>query len=138
MVKILLAEDDSGSLCLFEAILQRHGYDTLSVRSISGIREMMMHHHFDMALVDVRLADGLALDVIHELTQQHIPVISTSANDDYEPQCRISGSSIFLQKPVTMRTILAAIDALGVSSHASSSRSTLSKKRITWRCAQLV
>lgn len=57
MKKILLVEDDKGIVANLCEFLNSEGYETKSTSGQSGALELIKKENFDLALLDVSLAD---------------------------------------------------------------------------------
>ena len=59
MVKVLIAEDDLMIADLVEEILIEHGYEVCGIaRTVAEAVVLAQHHKPDLAVLDLRLADG--------------------------------------------------------------------------------
>ncbi len=83
MHKILLVEDDPGIVRNLSCILEQEGF---AVTSAGGQRDALAAakgQEFDLALLDISLADGNGFSVCRALKeQQDLPVIFLTATDD--------------------------------------------------------
>lgn len=110
MLKILLAEDDKGSSDLFRWVIKQQAHELETVPSRARAFDLLQAQEFDVAIVDVRLSDGVAFDVIQACLDNNITVIAISANDTYHHDAQQYGARQFLTKPIrpdTLRDTLA-------------------------------
>jgi DNA-binding response OmpR family regulator len=69
MTKVLIAEDDLMIADMAEEILVKHGYDVCGIgRTVAEAVALGQRHKPDLAVIDVRLADGgLGTDIASQL-----------------------------------------------------------------------
>ncbi|MEO6946502.1 MAG: response regulator [Nitrobacter sp.] len=59
MLKVLIADDDLMIADLVEEVLVEHGYDVCGIaRTVAEAVALARHHRPDLAILDLRLADG--------------------------------------------------------------------------------
>ncbi len=59
MLKVLIAEDDLMIADMIEEILVRNGYEVCGIgRTVADCIALGLHHRPDLAIIDLRLADG--------------------------------------------------------------------------------
>ncbi|RBL91105.1 LytR/AlgR family response regulator transcription factor [Chitinophaga flava] len=85
-----------------EAIL-----DTVSA-SVAWFKQ---HPHPDVALLDIRLADGLSFDIFQQVSLQ-CPVIFTTAYDEYAIRAFKVNSIDYLLKPIEKEDLRQALDKI--------------------------
>jgi PAS domain S-box-containing protein len=89
--RILHLDDDRDVLRLVAQALGSSA-EVVSVETIDEARHMLDTHHFDLAVLDVGLAEGFGLDLIPDLTGadgRPIPVVVFSAQDSPEVAARV-------------------------------------------------
>jgi PAS domain S-box-containing protein len=89
--RILHVDDDRDVLKLVAHALA-FSADVVSVESIEEARRVLGAEHFDLAVLDVGLAEGLGLDLLPELCGadgEPIPVVVFSAQDSPEVAARV-------------------------------------------------
>ena len=119
MKHILIVDDDSAIQHLFEEFLQQKGFST-SIASDGFEAVLSMEEQMpDLIITDIIMdgMDGLAL--IRELRSRdtHTPVIAISGGRcvlsvDFEQRAEETGANEFLEKPVELRELLEAVQAL--------------------------
>ena len=90
-VRVLHVDDDRDVLQIVAGAL-RSMADVVSVQSIDEARHMLDMQHFDLAVLDVALAEGFGLDLLPDLCGgdgQPIPVVVFSAQDSPEVAARV-------------------------------------------------
>jgi PAS domain S-box-containing protein len=89
--RILHLDDDRDVLRLVAQALGSTA-EVVSVESIDEARHVLDTHHFDLAVLDVGLAEGFGLDLLPDLTGadgRPIPVVVFSAQDSPEVAARV-------------------------------------------------
>jgi PAS domain S-box-containing protein len=89
--RILHVDDDRDVLKLVAQALSFTA-DVVSVESIDEARHMLEKHHFDLAVLDVALAEGFGLDLLPDLCGadgEPTPVVVFSAQDSPEVAARV-------------------------------------------------
>jgi DNA-binding response OmpR family regulator len=89
--RILHLDDDRDVLRLVAQALASSA-DVVSVESINEARQALVAQHFDLAVLDVALAEGFGLDLLPDLCGrdgQPIPVVVFSAQDTPEVAARV-------------------------------------------------
>ncbi len=114
MPTILLIDDDPAILDVLVAMLDDHGYILLTATNgLAGLRCIQSNSAIDLILCDERMP----ILTGHELCQQlyadarfqAIPVVLLSAHA-YEIVPRTPNCILFLRKPMTYPTLLAAVE----------------------------
>ena len=118
MSKVLVVDDDQGTLRLFEYILSRQGYEVLTVANgIDGLR-IVQQEAPDLVVLDVMLPGLDGFEVCHRLRSApdtaQTPVIMVSAKgqeSDRQTGLKV-GADEYLVKPVDRAELLAAVERL--------------------------
>ena len=103
MIKILLVEDDRSIVANLTEFLTAEGF---SVRSANGQTEALKlaeSESFDLALLDVSLADGNGFSVCKAIKSEHnIPAIFlTASGDEYSTVAGFEvGADDYIAKPI--------------------------------------
>jgi FixJ family two-component response regulator len=110
---IHVVDDDQGFLRGIERLLAVHG---LTVRTFSSVDEFHAQADPDEAaclILDIHLGDVSGIDLMHELRQSGTttPIVLITANDNEQVRraALASGSSAFLQKPVSAKVLMEAV-----------------------------
>ena len=119
MENILIVDDDPAIQHLFEQFLKSKGFSTRvaadGFKALLSIKEQVP----DLIITDIIMdgMDGLAL--IREIRTQYpdMPVIAISGGRramsvNFEPRAAKDGASEFLEKPVSLTTLLQSIQTL--------------------------
>ncbi len=115
--KILVVDDDVGTLRLIELNLKRAGYRVLvAVRGEEAIDQVRVEKP-DLVLMDVMMPGIDGFETTRRIRRlpegRHIPIIFLSARSDVEGKVtglRIGGDD-YITKPVSMREVMAHIEA---------------------------
>lgn len=71
---VLIVDDHQGLISLIQRCLSREGFHTAFAHSGQEALTWLSHHHADLLLLDLQLADMSGEDLINQLTQQHLTV----------------------------------------------------------------
>ncbi|MDP2019416.1 MAG: response regulator, partial [Hydrogenophaga sp.] len=64
---ILVVDDEPDLRTLYELTLLREGHEVVSAPDLTQAREWLAQRHFDVLITDLRLPDGLGLELLREL-----------------------------------------------------------------------
>jgi DNA-binding response OmpR family regulator len=112
MPKILIVEDDLMIADMAEHILVKHGYDVCGIaRTVGEAVALGTRHKPDLALIDMRLADGgLGTDVAKQLAPfGRLGVLYASGNDAQVILTASEGDAC-LVKPYSYTDLLRALE----------------------------
>ena len=114
MDRILLAEDDPTLIRMVSAFLTEEGF---RVRAASGqtlAGEVMAQEPFDLALVDISLAEGNGFGVCTRAKELGIPVIFlTASGDEYSVVTGLDmGADDYIAKPFRPRELVSRIKSV--------------------------
>lgn len=113
--RILVVDDDRLVLATLASGLQRLGYDVTQAVSRAAALEAVAASRFDLAVLDVRLADSNGLEVAQDLRAcAPLPVIFLSAFDDrtYVDRAVGEGGFAYMVKPVTPAQLAPVIESV--------------------------
>ena len=68
--QILVVDDEPDLRTLYELALLREGYRVDAGASLGEARELLAARKFDAVITDMRLPDGLGLELLRDLQQQ--------------------------------------------------------------------
>ncbi len=114
MEKLLIVEDDPTLIRTLSAFLMDEGF---SVRSVTGQNEAsnaMAQEPFDLALVDISLAQGNGFGVCSEAKAKGIPVIFlTASGDEHSVVTGLDmGADDYISKPFRPRELVSRIKSV--------------------------
>lgn len=110
--RILLVEDNTILRRNIERFLNTQGYAVTAVPDCTRAHQALKSHSPDLAIFDLRLPDGLGLELISALPDTPpAPVImmSASANPDWEQRAITLGAAAFLTKPFPLEILMKVI-----------------------------
>jgi signal transduction histidine kinase len=128
--QLLVVDDDDGSRRTLAMVLENKGFDVCVADSAAQSVQLMAARTVDLALVDVRLPDGLGTQVIPEL-QRIAPdlvviMMTAYASIDDAIMALNNGACAYLTKPLNLDEVVAVV------------RESLSKQRLARENARLV
>ena len=71
--RILIIDDEPDLRTLYELTLLRQGYRVEAAGDLLQAREHLKAHRFDAVITDMRLPDGLGLELLRDLATQQRP-----------------------------------------------------------------
>lgn len=105
--RILVVDDEPDLRTLYELTLLREGYEVESADTLHAARTQLQARQFDIVITDMRLPDGLGLELLHDLHQQHRPeraiIITAYGSTDNAIQALRYGAFDYLTKPIDLR-----------------------------------
>ncbi len=114
--KILIIEDESQLRSMIALILRYMSYEPLEAEGgCEGIRKSLTDHP-DLVLLDLGLPDMSGVDTAKKIKEnpqtRHIPIIALTAREprDFEAKTRQAGMAAYLQKPISLATIVEQIE----------------------------
>ncbi len=112
MTKILLVEDDKGIVANLTEFLTSEGYEIKSASGQSAALKLIEEEAFDLALLDVSLADGNGFALCSAIKKEHnLPVIFlTASGDEYSTITGFElGADDYIAKPFRPRELATRI-----------------------------
>ncbi|MES2831384.1 MAG: sigma-54 dependent transcriptional regulator [Pseudomonadota bacterium] len=122
--RILVIDDEADLRELVEITLVRMGLDVDSAESLEAARRYLARRDYALVLTDMRLPDGLGIDLVHEITasRKNIPVavITAFGSADNAVMALKAGAFDYLSKPVGLDQLRAMVQsALRTSADAT-------------------
>lgn len=104
----ILVIDDEPDLCtLYELTLLREGYYVTTAANLAQARALLQVQRFDVLITDMRLPDGLGMELLHELHQQQRQersiVITAYGSAENAVEALRYGAFDYLTKPVDLK-----------------------------------
>ena len=113
--RILVIDDEPDLRTLYELTLLRQGYRVESAADLRQAREHLKAQRFDAIITDMRLPDGLGLELLRDLAAEHRPercvVITAHGSAENAVEALKAGAFDYLTKPVDLkqfRTVVAS------------------------------
>lgn len=112
---VLLVEDDRVTLEMLRFILEDAGYSVLTAENVTTMRRILAVDAVDVAVLDLSLPDGNALDALVDLPEVSRPPAICMSSDE-SAEVRVSalqrGASDFVVKPVVESELVARLAKL--------------------------
>ena len=128
---ILVIDDEPDLRTLYELTLLREGYRVEAAGDLAQARQQLESHQFDAVITDMRLPDGLGLELLRDMVRAQRPercvVITAHGSAENAVEALKAGAFDYLTKPVDLKQFrsvvasaiqgskAAAISALSVS-----------------------
>ncbi len=112
MIKILFVEDDKSTVSNLTEFLTSEGYEIKSASGQSAALKLIEEEAFDLALLDVSLADGNGFALCSAIKKEHnLPVIFlTASGDEYSTIIGFElGADDYIAKPFRPRELATRI-----------------------------
>ncbi len=110
---VLLVDDEPDLLDLMELTLAKMGLDTERATSVAEARECLATRRHDLCLTDMRLGDGVGLEVVALANSQKTPVpvavITAYGSADNAVAALKAGAFDYLSKPVALDQLRALV-----------------------------
>ena len=105
--RILIIDDEPDLRTLYELTLLRQGYQVESAGDLLHAREQLKAARFDAVITDMRLPDGLGLELLRELAIQQrterCVVITAHGSAENAVEALKAGAFDYLTKPVDLK-----------------------------------
>ncbi len=105
--RILVIDDEPDLRTLYELTLLREGYRVEAAGDLAQARELLSAHRFDAVITDMRLPDGLGLELLRELVSQQraerCVVITAYGSAENAVEALKAGAFDYLTKPVDLK-----------------------------------
>lgn len=104
---ILVIDDEPDLRTLYELTLLREGYRVEAAADLAQARAHLQQRRFDAVITDMRLPDGLGLELLREMVAQQRPercvVITAHGSAENAVEALKAGAFDYLTKPVDLR-----------------------------------
>ena len=112
---VLVVDDEPDLRTLYELTLLREGHEVVSAPDLAQAREWLAQRRFDVLISDMRLPDGLGLELLRELGEQQRPektiVITAYGSAENAVEALKGGAFDYLTKPVDLKQLRNAVQA---------------------------
>ncbi len=110
---VLVVDDEPDLRTLYELTLLREGHAVVAAADLTQAREWLAQQRFDVLISDMRLPDGLGLDLLRELTEaqrtEKCIVITAFGSADNAVESLKAGAFDYLTKPVDLKQLRNAV-----------------------------
>jgi len=110
---LLVVDDEPDLLTLYELTLRKSGHQVAAASDLAQARALLATQRFDALITDMRLPDGLGLELVHELTQAGRPektiVVTAYGSADNAVEALKAGAFDYLTKPVAPAQLRASV-----------------------------
>ncbi len=104
---ILVIDDEPDLRTLYELTLLREGYRVEAAGDLAQARQQLQENHFDAVITDMRLPDGLGLELLRDMVVQQRPercvVITAHGSAENAVEALKAGAFDYLTKPVDLK-----------------------------------
>jgi two-component system, NtrC family, response regulator PilR len=112
---VLVVDDEPDLRTLYELTLLREGHEVVSAPDLAQAREWLAQRRFDVLISDMRLPDGMGLELLRELGEQQrgekTIVITAYGSAENAVEALKSGAFDYLTKPVDLKQLRNAVQA---------------------------
>ena len=127
--RVLVVDDEPDLRTLYELTLLREGHQVEAAGSLTEAREQLARQPFDVVITDMRLPDGLGLELLREVAAQQRPerciMITAYGSAENAVEALKCGAFDYLTKPVDLRQFRDVIRAaLQAQDSAAAARKT--------------
>jgi two-component system, NtrC family, response regulator PilR len=113
--RILVVDDEPDLRTLYELTLLREGHDVVCAADLAQARESLAQQRFNVLITDMRLPDGLGLELLRELSAQQrsekCMVITAYGSAENAVEALKAGAFDYLTKPVDLKQLRAAVQS---------------------------
>ncbi len=114
--RILVVDDEPGVRFGIRHFFEAHGLEVVEAETCREARELFRGYRPDLVLLDYRLTDGTALELLPEMraVDPSIPVLVLTAHVSIETAIQVikQGAEHFLPKPVELPTLWVMVERL--------------------------
>ena len=107
----LIVDDEADIRELVELTLMRMGLRTQAAASLAEARALMQRQSFDFCITDMRLPDGLGLELVREFSARlPVAMITAYGNAEMAVESLRAGAFDFVSKPVDLGVLRKLVD----------------------------
>lgn len=118
MKKVILIDDNKDILSMWKMFLDKLGYDSVTLESLSQFRDFASKEGLDevgCVICDESLQDGLGSELFESLQSEsvHIPFVIVSGYGEEEILAKVSAPEklTVLKKPISLKSLKSVIDS---------------------------
>ena len=140
---ILVIDDEPDLRTLYELTLLREGYRVEAAGDLAQARQQLESHRFDAVITDMRLPDGLGLELLREIVtaqrSERCVVITAYGSAENAVEALKAGAFDYLTKPVDLKqfrgVVASAIQGSRAAATAALQNATGSPPDLAMRAA---
>jgi CheY-like chemotaxis protein len=114
--RVLLMEDDTSQRRLYARVLHNAGYIVDEAGTLQEARDLLAEHPFGIFLCDIHMGRERGTDLVREqrdtLTENGTQVVVISADTRYRAICKDMGVDTYLEKPVSLLSLVQLLNGL--------------------------
>ena len=122
---ILVIDDEPDLRTLYELTLLREGYRVEAAGDLAQARQQLQEQRFDAVITDMRLPDGLGLELLRDMVLQQraerCVVITAHGSAENAVEALKAGAFDYLTKPVDLKQLRAVVASAIQGSKAAAS-----------------
>ena len=126
---ILVIDDEPDLRTLYELTLLREGYRVEAAGDLLQARQQLESHQFDAVITDMRLPDGLGLELLREMVKAQRPercvVITAHGSAENAVEALKAGAFDYLTKPVDLKQFRSVVASAIQGSRAAALSASL-------------
>ncbi len=111
--RLLVVDDEPDLRALYELTLLKIGYQVDAAGDLAEARQCLAQQRYDLLITDMRLPDGLGMDLVRELQQtqraEKSIVVTAYGSADNAVEALKAGAFDYLTKPVDLAQFRAAV-----------------------------
>ena len=132
---ILVIDDEPDLRTLYELTLLREGYRVEAAGDLAQARQHLRESRFDAVITDMRLPDGLGLELLREMVTQQRPercvVITAHGSAENAVEALKAGAFDYLTKPVDLKQFRSVVASAVQGTKAALSGARLKQHGVT-------
>ncbi len=113
--KVLVVDDEADIRALLDITLSRMGLETWTAANLAEARQALHSDAFDLCLTDMRLPDGLGVELVSLIHQDYpnlpVAVITAYGNAEDAVNSLKAGAFDFVTKPVDISTLRRLVES---------------------------
>ncbi|MDO5693963.1 MAG: sigma-54 dependent transcriptional regulator [Pseudomonadota bacterium] len=113
--RVLVVDDEPDLRTLYELTLLREGYHVASAGTLTEARAQLAEQRFDVVITDMRLPDGLGLELLREMSQaqrlERCIMITAYGSAENAVEALKSGAFDYLTKPVDLKQFRSVVNS---------------------------
>ena len=114
--RIMVMEDDAHLRSVFTRALQSAGYEVRQAASVQEARVLLSQFDFDVLICDIHVGKSRGTDLLREhgemLLNSGGQIVMVSGYPRYRAVCEEMGADFFLEKPVSIQTLVTLVHRL--------------------------